>query len=409
MSRLMQYGIAYLAAEVRTGKTLTALSVAAKGNKKEVLFVTKKKAMSSIDKDFKDGGFTYNLTLINYDSLHKIENRKFDFVIVDEAHSCGAFPKMSLRTERLQRIIQHTSVLLMSGTPNPETAVQLFHQFDLSYRSPWKDYRNFYHWANDGYVIKKTKYLYNREIADYSTPDWEMINRDVDKYMVRLSQIEAGFKQEVKEHKLYVKMDPKIYSLIEILKRDKVYEFMDGGDAILCDTAVKAMIKFRQIYSGTIKTENGVRKILDETKAKFIQEKFAGRKIAIFYCFIAEGDLLKKYFPNNTDNPEEFNNSVDKTFICQIVSGREGVSLRTAEALVMYNIDFSATSYFQARARMQFKDREADAELYWVMAEEGIEEKVLRVVAGKKKYTQKYFEKDFGLKFKNEKRITNTI
>jgi hypothetical protein len=41
----------------------------------------------------------------------------------------------------------------------------------------------------------------------------------------------------------------------------------------------------------------------------------------------------------------------------QIVAGREGVNLSTADALVFYNIDFSATSYWQARARLQTKDR----------------------------------------------------
>ena len=41
---LKQYGIAYLAMEVRTGKTLTALSAADRYGAKKVLFLTKKES-----------------------------------------------------------------------------------------------------------------------------------------------------------------------------------------------------------------------------------------------------------------------------------------------------------------------------------------------------------------------------
>ena len=43
-----RYGFVYLAMEVRTGKTLTSLSICQRLNATNVLFVTKKKAISSI-------------------------------------------------------------------------------------------------------------------------------------------------------------------------------------------------------------------------------------------------------------------------------------------------------------------------------------------------------------------------
>ena len=46
-------GFVYLAMEVRTGKTLTSLGIADKLKLKNVLFVTKKKAISSIESDAK--------------------------------------------------------------------------------------------------------------------------------------------------------------------------------------------------------------------------------------------------------------------------------------------------------------------------------------------------------------------
>ena len=90
---------------------------------------------------------------------------------------------------------------------------------------------------------------------------------------------------------------------------------------------------------------------------------------------------------------DDFNGS-DKNIALQIVSGREGISLREADALVYYNIDFSATSYWQSRDRMTTKDRKKN-DVYWVFAEGGIETRIYKAVINKKDYTLKHFKKDF--------------
>ena len=56
---LLSHSILYLAMEVRTGKTLTLLNIAEKAGATSVLFVTKKKAMSSIEKDYESRTFTF--------------------------------------------------------------------------------------------------------------------------------------------------------------------------------------------------------------------------------------------------------------------------------------------------------------------------------------------------------------
>ena len=77
----------------------------------------------------------------------------------------------------------------------------------------------------------------------------------------------------------------------------------------------------------------------------------------------------------------------------QIVSGREGISLRQAEALIYYNIDFSATSYWQSRDRMTTKDRMYN-KIYWIFAKGGIEKSIYQTVVKKKDYTLRHFKKD---------------
>ncbi len=88
---------------------------------------------------------------------------------------------------------------------------------------------------------------------------------------------------------------------------------------------------------------------------------------------------LKEIMGDNlTDNLEEFNNS-NKNIALQIASGREGISLKKAEAIVYYNIDFSATSYWQSRDRMTTNER-LHSDIYWILAEKGIENKIYKAV-----------------------------
>ena len=107
VSVLNRYQFVYLSMQVRTGKTLTAMGVAQKLKIKRMLFVTKKKAISSIELDYTKLNPKYELVVINYESLHKIEG-KFDFIVLDEAHSMGAYPKPSKRTKMVKDIISKT-------------------------------------------------------------------------------------------------------------------------------------------------------------------------------------------------------------------------------------------------------------------------------------------------------------
>ena len=106
-----------------------------------------------------------------------------------------------------------------------------------------------------------------------------------------------------------------------------------------------------------------------------------------------------------TTDLKEFKET-DKSIALQIVSGREGISLKEAEALVYYNIDFSATSYWQSRDRMTTKDRKYN-KIYWVFAENGIEHQIYKTVIGKKRLYFESFQKEIYLHSDND-RTTDT-
>jgi hypothetical protein len=78
VAKMRDSGWCYLAMEVRTGKTLTSLSVAEELGARNVLFLTKKKAISSIEADNAMLGADYFIHVINYESIHKIPARDWD-------------------------------------------------------------------------------------------------------------------------------------------------------------------------------------------------------------------------------------------------------------------------------------------------------------------------------------------
>ena len=392
VEKLNRYKIAYLAMEVRTGKTITSLSAAYKFGAKNVLFVTKKKAISDIVKQGTELDYDMKVFVVNYEQLHKVEYG-WDLVIVDEAHSLGAFPIVSNRAKELKRICVATPIIYLSGTPTPESYSQIYHQLWISQFSPFAIYKTFYKWANEFVDIKK-KWIGGRSHNDYSNADKVLIDGYTNHLFLNFTQMDAGFESLVQENILYVKMEESTYKLANMLRKDRIVTNKED-QSVIADTGAKMMGKLHQIYSGSVIVDEPERlaKAFDYTKAEFIKEYFKGKKIAIFYKFAAELAILNFVLGEEiTFDAEHFNSGSYRIFASQIVSGREGINLSTADALVFYNIDFSATSYFQARARLQTKDREKEAQIYWIFSEGGIEDKIYKTVIDKKDFTLSHFK-----------------
>jgi len=390
---LQKNGFLYLAMEVRTGKTLTSLGIADKMGVEHVLFLTKKKAISSIVGDYElMCPASFILFTINYESMHKLpQNIKWDIVVIDEAHSLGAIPKPNKRAKDVKVLIKKnkSKVILMSGTPTPESYGQMYHQVYGIPNNPFKEYVSFYKFAKD-YVDVRQRKINSMMINDYSR-GLETIVDKMNPYTIRFTQKEAGFENDIVEEVLEVEMSELIYELSSKLKKDLVVQ--GSEDVILADTPVKLMMKLHQMYSGTVKFESGNSMILDLSKANFIYNNFCVSKIGIFYKFKEELNALKKVYGDQLCTDLDEFNSTDKTIALQIVSGREGISLRNAEYLVYYNIDFSATSYWQSRDRMTTKESKL-SKVFWIFAKDGIEKEIYKSVIQKKDYTLKHFKKD---------------
>ena len=204
---LGRHGLLYLAMEVRTGKTLTSLGIAEKIGSEDVLFITKKKAISSIVADFDALKPSFTLCVINYESLHTIDpNINWDLIICDESHGMGAFPKPSGRAEAVRNLIllNGSKVILLSGTPTPESYSQMYHQVYGIPNNPFREYKNFYRFC-DTFVDVKQRKINGLFVKDYSG-GLDTIIEKMKPYTINYTQAEAGFMAETKEEILEVEM-----------------------------------------------------------------------------------------------------------------------------------------------------------------------------------------------------------
>ena len=389
---LYTYGLVYLAMQQRTGKTITAFATASKFGVSKVLVVTKKKAIQSIKNDAEH--FTsLDVHIINFESVHKLTEKDFDLVIIDEAHSLGQYPKKSNRVSNLLDITYDKPIIYLSATPTPESYSQLYHQFYISSNSPFKRWRSFYSWARE-FVNVKQKYVYNRAINDYSNAIIGKIEPYVKHLFISITQDEVGFNKTIEEKILTVPAIEEQNKVISDLIKDRVV-YLPNEKVILADTAVKMQNKVHQLCSGTVITEDGSAITISDIKARYIKEYFKEQKIVIFYKFKQELQVLMDVFPNYTLSPEEFQESKDKVYLGQFLSSREGIRLDTADAIVFYNLDFSYLSYAQAKDRIVSYERKDNAVLYWIFTEGCIEEKIYKAVTDKHDYTNYYFKKDY--------------
>ena len=105
---------AYLSGECRTGKTLVALSVVKNMALEKVLVITKKKAIPSIKSDVEKMNLERVVSVTNFEQLKNFKSTSWNMIIVDEAHSVGAFPKPSQRYQNILQLRYNSIILIRS-------------------------------------------------------------------------------------------------------------------------------------------------------------------------------------------------------------------------------------------------------------------------------------------------------
>ena len=423
-------GLLLLYMDMRTGKTPTSLAITSQllrnSPRKRVLFVTvaNKNAQSSIRRDatwFPE----LDVEIISNMSIYKAkhfkehitragaENKKlripneiksaYDLVIVDEAHNFkGTSGKATNKLVVARRLLSHFPMIQMTGTPVNEGWDTIYNQLSISKNTPFLEYPTFYKWA-DVFCKKKEMMLKGGRRYNVYTGIQDRIEPFIYQIRQTLTWDEAGFTfGNVDEIEHHIKTPLIIENLIAEIVKDGTAGF--AGRQIITDGAAGKQSKVLQLSSGHVivrdpLTNESEYLIVDNFKVEYLITRLLPEfnKIGIYYKYLSEYEMLKG-LPNVTQSADVFNSSDESIFIGNIKSACEGVSLKTADVLVYFNLDFSSAKYEQSKARLNHLVREDRPRVHILMADKGIEKNVLKALRKKESYSKKMFMNDYNIK-----------
>lgn len=375
---LRQYGVAYLASEERTGKTLAAILAAESSLAERILVITKKKALEGwVDTLAK---FPHNKLyfVTNYHQVHKT-TFKPDLVIIDEAHNyISGYPKKSTMFGTVRTLCAGLPVLFLSATPRPQGTQQLFHQLAISDWSPWSQYKNFYRWF-DVYGIPYSIRIEGIETKQYNkTKDiaWEHVKH----LFVTKTRAELDFEHEPEDKLHYVELSEYTKSLYNTLLKDRIVYNIVGDEPLVCDTQAKYRVALHQIEGGTIKLGTNYHHLQNKEKIDYILATWGDTsELVIMFNYKAEETKLLRYFK--------------QAKLLQATSFAEGVDLSMYKHLVIYSQDFSTARHTQRRARQANKQRKEPIVVHFLLVKKAASERVYKTVSiNKKNFVDTVFE-----------------
>ena len=471
----------YLAVECQIGKTHMSLAICEAISAKSALVVTIKTVVTGrgFEDDYEVQGNNFDLATINYESAHKFLDHQYDVLIIDEAQSIGAFPKMTKRAETLKKLKEKAEkVIYLSATPTPESYSQWFHQL-IGVQSPLSQYKTFYKFKNDWVNVKEVKVSASRTVADYSdckpeindvlgpnvismTYDYAMFFRwvkgelsneaatlryggkfgvrdlgkryrlnDEEHYYFdgkRLIECEGGIPlKESKVEDCIININtagtivPGPFTIIKtvknkdteqdeiieeevdelplkdfekILKRDKCIYI--GEDLVSIESGATMLSKASQLSSGILIDDEKQTHILSDVKVRKALEHFdSDKRLAIFYFFVGEKELIKSVLGDEiTDDLSKFQSGEAKHFMVHFRSGKAGIRLSAADEMIMFNVPYSFEQFYQSRQRRSSLLKEGkELKVWWVFSSHGIEQQIFDVVEDKKDFTLKHYKK----------------
>jgi hypothetical protein len=406
LSLLESEGVAILEGQQRTGKTLTALAIS-KGYKTPLL-LTKKKAIKDIQSDSKKINAEESLTVINYESAHKLPAYDWDLIILDECHSSGMSPlgKPGLIWRRVRELFKKTGAhgLLMSGTVSIESKAQLFSEFAVTGRGPWQEYRTFYHWWNQpghyktaksgGYGVAgaSKRVAGGQEVPDYAQVNNARVEKEANPFIVTVSRADAGFKVTDATQKVVKCANGAILGLCEEIEKNGIVEV--DGRVCVYETPAARLQGCHMACGGTLMDENGegfslpveydpvykIRKIMEKTEG--------GKKYVIFAHYIHERKFIRETLGDLvTYELEGFDISSQMFCVLSSTSYSMGVDLSWLTGCqIIYSVPWSGAVWRQLLDRQLKYDRVREAVVGVLLLDGGVDELCYDAVSKKQNF-----------------------
>lgn len=290
------------------GKTLIALEFirrweSRKGRKAKVLIVAPLRPLlmtwpeenekwgfnfpiKNLRKPSKEKDRNHGLYLINPESLSKAKSTKYDIIIVDESTKFKNWSAQ--RTKTLRKIVQDyhkPAVVLLTGTPSPNGAQDLFSQFYFCDRGQalgdqLQSFRN-----NFMRRIQVTNNAFTWEFRKSRLPELQLRTK---KLAYRLDAKEHLDMPEIVYNNIWVDLPAGAKKIYEDAENGLFME-IEGTDSIAAlGNAASSFAKCRQIANGSVYDSTGEVVIVHKEKKQALHdlhEELAGKQLLVAYQF----------------------------------------------------------------------------------------------------------------------------
>lgn len=379
---IRENAIVYFAMEERTGKTIASLLVAEKSAAESVLVITKKKASKDWETVLADKLWTKDYTLATYHQLHNLPLKRYDLIILDEAHNyISSFPKPGAIWKQLRPICKGKPIIYISATPHAQGLQMLYHQFALSSWSPWYKHTNFYSWFRM-YGKQYTIEINGIKIPQYDKLQDESLVYDCVKHLfITKTRSELGFEQEPEDKLHWIELQENTKAVYNHIIKHGIIELSVG--TLVCDNKSKLRTSLHQLEGGTVKINNDYFVLSNSEKVDYILNNFGDRSdLVIMYNFKAELTKLQAVFK--------------KALLLQATSFAEGVDLHKYKDIVIYSQDYSTARHTQRRARQCNKERDTPIVVHFLLVEKAISSQVYKTVSiNKVNYVDSTYKREF--------------
>ncbi len=342
--------------------------------------------------------------LVNYESAWRgdlgawLLKRRWDMVILDEAHKCKG---NSTQVSRWAARLHHSAArrLCLSGTPIPNNQLDVFGQF------------RFLDPALFGANFTKFKAKYCRmggygqyEIVEWLHQDEFKLRMDAITFRVDKSVLDLPSTMSIDRY-CTLEPDTEAARVYKSVKNEFVADVQSG--IVTAANALTRLLRLQQITSGFVGTEGHGEQWLGDHKLELLQEVLEGidpSETVVVFCrfradlgvvkFLAEKLDRKWGELSGTQNdlvagqvPEDI-----KVLGVQIQAGGLGVNLVRARFCVFYSVGFSLADYEQAKARVHRGGQTRNVTYIHLIAKHTVDQQVYKALAGKKEVVDEIME-----------------
>ncbi|HEK9757146.1 TPA: DEAD/DEAH box helicase, partial [Streptococcus equi subsp. equi] len=197
----------------------------------------------------------------------------------------------------------------------------------------------------------------------------------------------------------YLKLPPRTDNVVSVklsnmkaykqLEADLVLEFKDK-EISAANSAVLAN-KLLQMANGAIYDDDKTTVAIHDDKLDALEnvvEESQGQPILVFYQYQHDLERLKKRFPQAEEltSVDKWNSGKIPILLCHPQSAGHGLNLQKGgHIIVWFGLTWSLEYYQQANARLDRQGQTEPVIVHHIVAENTVDEKVLRILQGKEK------------------------